>query len=116
MPTGGRWVCARPSRCPPTPLTTRQESYAARSMDALPTADQLNLGLLLLRVVVGPVFAFHGFAKIFRGGRLDGTAGWFHGMGMRPGHIHACLAAGGELATGICIFLGLLTPFGGMGL
>jgi putative oxidoreductase len=85
-------------------------------MEALPTADQLSLGLLLLRVVVGPVFAFHGFAKIFRGGRLDGTAGWFHSMGMRPGRVHARLAAGGELATGICIFLGLLTPFGGMGL
>ena len=85
-------------------------------MDALPTADQLNLGLLLLRVVVGPVFAFHGFAKIFRGGRLDGTAGWFHGMGMRPGHVHARLAAGGELATGTCLALGLLTPFAGMGL
>jgi putative oxidoreductase len=85
-------------------------------MEALPTADQLSLGLLLLRVIVGPVFAFHGFAKIFRGGRLDGTAGWFNSMGMRPGHVHARLAAAGELATGSCITLGLLTPFGGMGL
>ncbi len=85
-------------------------------MDYLPTVDQLNLGLLVLRVVVGPVIAFHGFAKIFRGGRLAGTAGWFHGLGMRPGHVHARLAAGSELATGTCLTLGLLTPFAGLGL
>ena len=85
-------------------------------MDAMPTADQLNFGLLLLRLVVGPVFAFHGYAKIFRGGRLAGTARWFDSIGMRPGHLHARLAAAGELATGICITLGLLTPLAGMGL
>jgi putative oxidoreductase len=85
-------------------------------MEILPTSDELNWGLLLLRVVVGPVFAFHGYAKIFRGGRLAGTAGWFDSIGMRPGHLHARLAAGGELTTGICVTLGLLTPFAGMGL
>lgn len=85
-------------------------------MEIHPTADQLNLGLLVLRLVVGPVFAFHGFAKIFRGGRLAGTAGWFDSIGMRPGHLHARLAAAGELATGTCVALGLLTPFAGMGL
>ncbi len=85
-------------------------------MKVLPTVDQLNFGLLLLRVVVGPVFAFHGYAKIFRGGRLAGTARWFNSMGMRPGDWHARFAAGGELATGICLALGLLTPLAGMGL
>ena len=84
--------------------------------ETLPTADQFNLGLLILRVVVGPVFAFHGFAKIFRGGRLEGTAGWFDSMGMRPGHVHARFAAFGELATGTCLALGLLTSFAGLGL
>jgi putative oxidoreductase len=85
-------------------------------MESLPTPDQLNAGLLLLRLVVGPVFAFHGYAKIFRGGRLDGTAGWFDSIGMRPGFWHARLAAGGEIATGTCVALGLLTPFAGLGL
>ncbi len=84
--------------------------------ETLPTVDQFNLGLLILRVVVGPVFAFHGFAKIFRGGRLEGTAGWFDSMGMRPGHVHARFAAFGELATGTCLALGLLTSFAGLGL
>ena len=82
----------------------------------LPTHDQLNFALLVLRLVVGPVIGFHGFAKIMRGGRLEGTAGWFHSMGMRPGHLHARFAAFGELATGTCIALGLLTTFAGMGL
>jgi putative oxidoreductase len=64
----------------------------------LPTLDQLNFGLLALRLVVGPVFAFHGFAKITRGGKLDGTARWFESLGMRPGHLHARVAAAGEAA------------------
>lgn len=85
-------------------------------MDAVPTTDELNLGLLILRLVVGPVFAFHGFSKIFRGGRLEGTGRWFDSIGMRPGHVHARLAAGGELATGTCLALGLLTPLAGLGL
>lgn len=87
-----------------------------RLMESLPTADQLNLGLLILRVVVGLVFAFHGYSKFFRGGRLAGTAGWFDSMGMRPGHVHARLAAGGEVATGLCLALGFLTTFAGLGL
>lgn len=85
-------------------------------MKNLPTLDDLNLGLLALRIVIGPVFAFHGYAKIFKGGKLQGTAGWFDSMGMRPGHLHARFAAFGEIATGVCITLGLLTSFGGLGL
>ena len=84
--------------------------------ETLPSPDDLNLGLFILRVVVGPVFAFHGFAKLFRGGRLAGTAGWFDSMGMRPGHLHARFAAFGELATGACLCLGFLTSFAGLGL
>jgi len=85
-------------------------------MENLPTVDQLNFGLLVLRVVVGLVFAFHGYAKIFRGGRLAGTAGWFDGIGMRPGHVHARVAAAGEIGTGLCLAFGLLTSLAGMGL
>lgn len=85
-------------------------------MENLPTPDQLNFALLVLRLVVGPVFAFHGFAKIYRGGGLEGTSGWFESLGMQPGHLHARLAAGGELVTGICLTLGLLTAFAGMGM
>lgn len=85
------------------------------AMEIMPTPDQFNLAVLVLRLVVGPVFAYHGFAKIFRGGRLAGTAGWFDSIGMHPGHVHARVAAFGELAAGVCITLGLLTALGGMG-
>lgn len=85
-------------------------------MESLPTPDQLNVGVLVLRVVVGLVFAFHGYAKLFRGGRLDGTGRWFDGLGMHPGHVHAGLAAGGEVLTGLCLALGLFTSLAGLGL
>jgi putative oxidoreductase len=85
-------------------------------MENLPTLDQLNFGLLVLRLVVGPVLAFHGFAKITRGGKLEGTGAWFESMGMQPGHLHARLAAGGELLAGTCLTLGLFTTFAGMGM
>lgn len=84
--------------------------------DYLPSVDAFNYALLLLRLVVGPVFAFHGFAKIFRGGRLEGTGNWFQSIGMQPGHVHARVAAAGELTTGTCFTLGFLTSFAGMGM
>src|SRR5690606_23175360 len=86
------------------------------SMENPPTVDELSLALLILRLVVGPVFAFHGFAKITRGGKLEGTARWFDSMGMKPGKVHARAAAFGELATGTCLALGLFTPLAGLGL
>ncbi|MGH9211092.1 MAG: DoxX family protein [Acidimicrobiales bacterium] len=85
-------------------------------MDYAPTADDFNVAILLLRLVVGPTIAFHGYAKIFRGGRLAGTAGWFNSIGMRPGDVHARMAAGGELLTGACFTLGLMTTFAGLGI
>jgi len=84
--------------------------------ETLPTVDELNFGLLLLRVVVGLVFAFHGYAKITRGGKLAGTARWFESIGVRPGHVHARAAAFGEIATGLCLALGFLTSLAGLGL
>lgn len=85
-------------------------------MKNLPTLDELNIGLLILRLVIGPVFAYHGYAKITKGGKLEGTARWFDSMGMRPGRVHARAAAFGELATGACITVGFLTTLGGLGL
>jgi len=41
--------------------------------------------------------AAHGYAKVFKGGKLDGTAGWFDSIGMKPGAVHARLAAGTEI-------------------
>jgi len=71
----------------------------------------VNLGMLILRVAVGLTFAAHGYAKIFTGGKLAGVAGWFDSMGMRPGKVHARLAAFTEIGAGIGLALGLLTSF-----
>lgn len=78
--------------------------------------DGLNIGLLILRVVTGLTFAAHGYSKIFMGGRLEGTAGWFDSMGMRPGWLHARLAAGTEIGSGLLLAAGFLMPFAGAGI
>ncbi|MGI8663690.1 MAG: DoxX family protein [Acidimicrobiales bacterium] len=75
--------------------------------------DAYNLGLLILRVGVGLTLASHGYNKFFGGGRIPGTARWFDSMGMRPGKLHATLAASTECAAGVGLALGLLTPLCG---
>lgn len=77
--------------------------------------EAFDAALLMLRVGFGLTMAAHGWAKIFHGGKLDGTAGWFDSIGMRPGRVHARLAAFSELATGIGLAAGLLTTFSAMG-
>jgi putative oxidoreductase len=78
--------------------------------------DHLNVALGLLRIVVGPTMAAHGYNKFFGGGRIPGTARWFDSMGMRPGRFHALLAASMEMGSGILFALGLLTPFAAAGI
>ena len=72
-----------------------------------------NLALLIVRVTIGLTLAAHGFKKV-QGG-LTGVAKWFDGLGMRPGWLHARLAAFGELAAGVFLALGLLTSFAALG-
>lgn len=76
--------------------------------------DAQNLALLLLRASLGLMMASHGFAKVFRGGRLAGTARWFDSIGMKPGRLHAPLAAGSEIGSGLAMALGLLHGLGAM--
>ena len=74
--------------------------------------DSINLGLLVLRVIVGVVLALHGIAK-FRGG-IAGVGRWFESEGLRPGKLHAYLAALTEIGAGFGLALGLLTPISAM--
>ena len=76
--------------------------------------DELNLGLLVIRVVVGVVLALHGIQKV-RGG-IKGTAGWFESEGLKPGMLHAWLAAGTEIGAGLAVAAGFLFPFSNMGM
>ncbi|MFO7280615.1 MAG: DoxX family protein [Thermoanaerobacterales bacterium] len=76
-------------------------------------ADAVNLVLLVLRVGIGAVMLAHGLNHIYGGGKIAGTARWFEGLGMRPGIVHAWLASLSEVAAGVSLVLGLLTPLGG---
>ncbi|MDF3338527.1 DoxX family protein [Mycolicibacterium septicum] len=69
-----------------------------------------DTAILLLRVVLGLTMAAHGYNKFFGGGRIPGTAGWFDSIGMKPGLFHARVAASTEIAAGLGLALGLLTP------
>ena len=69
-----------------------------------------DVGLLILRVVLGLTMAAHGYNKFFGKGGLKGTAGWFDSMGMKPGMFHARIAATTEMAAGLGLAVGLLTP------
>jgi putative oxidoreductase len=70
----------------------------------------LDVGLLIVRLLLGLSLAAHGYNKFFGKGGLSGTAGWFDGMGMQPGFFHARVAATTEVAAGIGLAAGLLTP------
>ena len=74
----------------------------------------MELGLLVLRLVVGLLFVGHGAQKLFGlfgGHGLQGTSGFFESIGLRPGRFHATAAGVLELAGGLLFALGLLTPF-----
>jgi putative oxidoreductase len=73
----------------------------------------MDPALLVLRIVVGLAFSAHGAQKLFGafgGHGIDGTAGFFEQMGLRPGKVHAWAAGGTELLGGLAIALGFLTP------
>jgi putative oxidoreductase len=69
-----------------------------------------DVGLLILRLVLGVTLAAHGYNKFFGGGRIPGTARWFESIGMKPGKFHATVAASTEMAAGLGLAVGLLTP------
>ncbi|MEH7304919.1 DoxX family protein [Neobacillus drentensis] len=77
----------------------------------------INIGLLIIRLVIGLLFVGHGAQKLFGwfgGYGLKGTGGWFESIGMKPGVTMALLAGLVELIGGILFALGLLTPLAGI--
>ena len=73
----------------------------------------MEVGLLVLRIVVGAFFVGHGAQKLFGwfgGHGLGGTGAAFEGMGLRPGRTMAALAGATEIVGGILLGIGLLTP------
>ena len=73
----------------------------------------MEIGLLVLRVVVGLLMAGHGAQKLFGkfgGHGIDGTGAFFESLGLQPGRRNAIAAGSAELAGGLLLALGLLTP------
>lgn len=73
----------------------------------------MDLGLLIIRLVIGILFIGHGAQKLFGwfgGHGLKGTGGWFESIGMKPGVMMALFAGLAELIGGILFALGFLTP------
>lgn len=75
----------------------------------------MDTGLLIARVVLGPLMAAHGAQKLlgwFGGYGIAGTAGFLEQLGFRPGRWFATAAALTELASGLLVALGLFGPAG----
>ena len=73
----------------------------------------MELGLLVLRAVVGGLFIGHGSQKLFGwfgGAGPDGTGAFFESLGIRPGRAMARAAGFAELAGGLLFAAGLVTP------
>ncbi|NNH74583.1 DoxX family protein [Nocardia uniformis] len=90
--------------------TALRDALAARDgIDATAT----DIGLLILRIGFGGLFAVHGAQKLFgwfNGYGLEATQGMFDGMGYNPGKLFGTLAGLSELGGGLLLLLGLFTP------
>ena len=69
-------------------------------MLGIDNANGIYAGIFILRVAVGIVMIAHGRNHIWGGGKIEGTAGWFASLGMKPGILHAWLASITELVCG----------------
>jgi putative oxidoreductase len=70
----------------------------------------VDAAALALRLTVGPMLFAHGYNKVFGGGGLKGTTGWFESLGLRPAWLHARMAAGTEMGAGTLLTLGAASP------
>ena len=76
------------------------------------TQRQMEIGLGVLRIVTGLVFAAHGYQKFFTM-HIEGVTGFFTGLGVPLPGISAVLVSTLELAGGIAFAAGLFTrPLG----
>lgn len=75
----------------------------------------MQLGLAVLRAIVGGLFFGHGTQKLagwFGGRGLEATAESFESMQLRPGRAHAFAAGAAEAGGGVLLAAGAATPLG----
>ncbi|MCG7588780.1 DoxX family protein [Photobacterium sp. OFAV2-7] len=66
---------------------------------------------LILRLFVGGTMVYHGQGKLFN---LEGTAQFFHSIGIEPPYFMAVIASFGEVFGGLMVMLGLFTRMGAL--
>ena len=79
----------------------------------------MDLGILILRIVVGLVLTVHGSQKLFGwfgGGGIKGTVGMTQMLRLRPAGFWAAMVTAGEFGGGLLLVLGLFSPLGPLGI
>jgi putative oxidoreductase len=79
----------------------------------------INVAFLVLRVVVGLLFAGHGTQKLFGwwgGHGLAAMSQWLTSLGVRPARFWALVAGLCETVGGLLFAFGFLTPFAALAL
>lgn len=79
----------------------------------------MDVGLLLLRLVVGALFVGHGSQKLFGnlgGSGITGTGSFLAQLGYPNPRAMAALAGLAEASSGFLLELGFLTPFAAAGI
>lgn len=69
-----------------------------------------DVALFLVRLVVGVTMIAHGVNHWVGGGKIEGTARWFNGLGLRHGKVQAWMSVITEIGAGSLLILGLTTP------
>ena len=68
-----------------------------------------NWSLMVLRVILGAVFIYHGYPKLFGEGAIQGTAGFFDSLGIPIPVFSAVLVGIVEFFGGVMLVLGLFS-------
>ncbi len=117
--TAGYGAGSSTSKSAPTPQPTTsapEPAVRTETVEIPARRGTTDVGLLLLRLVVGGVMLAHGLQKltgIWNGPGLDGFRSLLEDTGYEQANILAIAGAVGETAGGALLILGLATPFAG---
>jgi putative oxidoreductase len=76
-------------------------------------SNEYDVAVLAPRVILGVIMFMHGWNHWRGPGGVQGTARWFGGLGLQPAIVHAWSSVVVELAAGVALVLGLLSPLAG---
>ncbi len=103
-----------PSSSPSTTAPTTTRAAAGAFPGSVATSPHAyDVGLLLLRLVLGLTMAAHGSQKLFGwfgGGGIDGTGAFFDAKGYPAAKFMAVVAGLSEVGGGLALAVGLLAP------